>query len=289
MAQIINGRLAYKVGLHIHTTRSDGKLPYEDVINLYRSNGYDAVAVTDHWTWNGNDTLNGFPIISGCEYNIGGNDGRNGVFHILGIGCIENPECESTDCAQTIIDKIHSKEGIAVLAHPAWSLNTPEQIMSLDGIDMTEIYNTVSTVGMSDRPYSGIIIDILAAQGRIYKIHAADDSHYYNGEDSCISYVWVYAKSDSREDICRALLAGDFYSTQGPDIDVTYDGKAVSVKCSPAKKIAVHSNIVWAKNHVLRGDRMTHMTYVPVENESFVRIEVTDENENTAWSNIVVL
>lgn len=289
MAQIINGRLAYKVGLHMHTTRSDGRLSYEEVIDLYRQNGYDAVAVTDHWVWNASENVNGLNVISGCEYNTGGNNGINGVFHILAIGCSEDPKCEKTDNAQVIIDKIHEHGGIVVLAHPAWSLNTPEQIMSLDGIDMTEIYNTVSTVGQSDRPYSGIIIDMLATHGKIYKIHAADDSHYYRGEDACVSYVWVYADSDSQADICKALLAGDFYATQGPDIDVAYNGKEVVLSCSSAEKVAIHSNIVWAPNHVIRGENITSVAYVPVKGESFVRFEVTDNNGKTAWSNIVKL
>lgn len=289
MAQIINGRLAYKVGLHMHTTKSDGKLTYEDAIDRYRSNGYDAVAVTDHWVWNDSEKVNGFPIISGCEFNIGGNNANNGVFHILGIGCSENPCCERTDSAQTLIDKIHAKGGIAVLAHPAWSLNTPEQIMQLNGIDMIEIYNTVSTVGQSDRPYSGLIIDMLAVKGSIYKIDAADDSHYYAGDDDCVSYVWVYADSDSQQDICKALLDGDFYATQGPDIDVKYDGKTVLLSCSPAAKIAVHSNIVWAPKHVLRGEDLTSMNYEPVVGEELVRFEVTDNNGRTAWSKIIVL
>ncbi len=290
MAQIINGRLAYKVGLHIHTTRSDGKLSYEDVIALYKKNGYDAVAVTDHWVWNDTERVNGIPVISGAEFNIGGNDaGGFGVYHILGIGCDSNPECEKNDSAQTLIDKIHAKNGIAILAHPAWSLNTPEQILALQGIDMTEIYNSVSDAHESVRPYSGVIIDQIASRGLYIPIHAADDSHYYDGTDSCIAYVWLYSDSASIEDIKSALLKGDFYSTMGPDIDVKYDGEKVTVKTSPVSKIAILSNIVWNGNHVLRGKEITEMVYEPHTKEKFLRIEATDSEGKTAWSNIIVL
>lgn len=290
MAQIINGRLAYKVGLHIHTTRSDGKLPYEEVVSLYKANGYDAVAVTDHWVWNDSEHINGIPVISGAEFNIGGNDASGvGVYHILGIGCVENPGCDKTDPPQTLIDKIHAKDGIAILAHPAWSLNTPEQILALDGIDMTEIYNTVSAVHESDRPYSGLIIDMIASRGMIIPIHAADDSHYYDGTDSCVAYVWVYADSDSVEDIKKALLAGDFYSTMGPDIDLKLVDGELIVKTSPVNKIAVHSNIVWANEHVSRGEDITSKHYTPMAGETFLRVEATDAEGKTAWSNIISL
>ncbi len=290
MAQIINGRLAYKIGLHIHTTRSDGKLSYQDVIALYKKNGYDAVAVTDHWVWNDTERVCGIPVISGAEFNIGGRDGGgDGVYHILGIGCNSNPECDKADSPQTLINKIHAKGGIAVLAHPAWSLNTPEQILALKGIDMTEIYNSVSDAHESVRPYSGIIIDQIASKGLYIPIHAADDSHYYDGTDACIAYVWVYAESDSVEDIKRALLSGDFYSTMGPDIDVKYDGEKITVKTSSVNKIAILSNIVWNSNHTKRGNNLTEMTYIPCEGERYVRVEAIDSKGNSAWSNIIVL
>lgn len=36
---------------HVHTTKSDGKLPPEKVLELYADAGYDAVAITDHDTF----------------------------------------------------------------------------------------------------------------------------------------------------------------------------------------------------------------------------------------------
>ncbi len=290
MAQIINGRLAYKVGLHIHTDKSDGHRSYNDVIALYKENGYDAIAITDHWVWNEGERSNGMPIISGAEFNIGGRDaGDVGVYHILGIGCTSDPGCNITDSPQTLINKIHAKDGIAILAHPAWSLNSPDQIFALNGIDMTEIYNTVSAAHESDRPYSGVIIDQVASRGKFMHIHAADDSHYYDGTDSCFAYVWVYSNSDSAEDIKAALLRGDFYSTSGPDINVKYDGKTVSIKTSPVSKIAILSNIVWAKNHTKRGKDITEMSYLPCCDEKYIRVEATDAEGRVAWSNIIPL
>lgn len=291
MAQIINGKIAYKIGLHMHSSRSDGHLSYEEVILEYKRNGYDAVAVTDHWKWNPSETVDDVTIISGAEYNTGGADaGGDGVYHILAIGCTSNPDCNKTDTPQNIVDKIHDKDGIAVLAHPAWSLNSPESFKQIKGIDMTEIYNTVSGVHESDRPYSGLIIDMAASKGFIIPIHAADDSHYYDGTDSCVAYILAYAKSNSVEDILHALRTGNFFSSMGPTIDVKKESDgSIRINTSPVSKIAVHSNIVWANEHVLRGENITEKVYIPKEKESFVRIEATDSNGLTAWSNIVKL
>ena len=38
----------YRANLHAHTTRSDGRLSPEECLRLYRSLGYDIVALTDH-------------------------------------------------------------------------------------------------------------------------------------------------------------------------------------------------------------------------------------------------
>jgi hypothetical protein len=40
----------YKANLHTHSTRSDGKLQPADVVRLYRSKGYQILALTDHET-----------------------------------------------------------------------------------------------------------------------------------------------------------------------------------------------------------------------------------------------
>ena len=41
-------RLALRANLHTHSTLSDGRLPPEQVIEAYASEGYDVLAMTDH-------------------------------------------------------------------------------------------------------------------------------------------------------------------------------------------------------------------------------------------------
>ncbi len=291
MKKEANGKISYKIGLHIHTQKSDGCLSYEDVLRHYKDHGYDVVAVTDHWVWNPDSEFEGMKILSGAEYNIGGaNAGGTGVFHILAIGCDSDPGCDPTDAPETLIDKIHAANGIAVLAHPAWSLNSHEDLIRLKDADMTEIYNTVSDAHESSRPYSGIIIDIAATKGRILPIHAADDSHYYDGSDDCIAAVYAYAEDTSKDAVIKALRSADFYSSTGPFVDVvkTENGK-IEITTSPVSKIAVLSNFVWTRNRTLRGENLTHNTYTPVKDETFVRVEATDKDGRVAWSNIIKL
>lgn len=43
-----NGKKYQKLGLHIHTTRSDGAKSPTEVLRLFKDAGYDGVALTDH-------------------------------------------------------------------------------------------------------------------------------------------------------------------------------------------------------------------------------------------------
>ena len=41
------GDIRYKVGLHIHTSISDGRVSPEKAAEIYRNQGFDAIAITD--------------------------------------------------------------------------------------------------------------------------------------------------------------------------------------------------------------------------------------------------
>ena len=77
------GKKRMKLGLHQHTTRSDGRLSPEAVAALYRDAGYDAIALTDHWIYGEADTISGLPILSGAEYHVGARDAGMGIYHIV--------------------------------------------------------------------------------------------------------------------------------------------------------------------------------------------------------------
>lgn len=147
--------------LHMHTTRSDGRLPFEQAAALYEREGYDFIAVTDHWVVSEKGrTEGGMLLLSGCEYNTGSTVAE-GVYHIVGIGMKKRPMLARDQeglYAQEIIDAITESGGLAVLAHPAWSLNSAEKVAGLHGLCGTEIYNSTSDFPMNARPYAGLFV-----------------------------------------------------------------------------------------------------------------------------------
>lgn len=280
------GNKRYKINLHTHTRRSDGYVSAWVAARTYREAGYDAIAITDHWVAGKSETLDGLPILPGCEYNFGVSPAENYVYHILSLFHEKDPLVEKTDDPQTCIDKIIAAGGIPVLAHPAWSLNDPEKALGLRGIEFTEIYNTVSGKHASNRPYSGNFVDLAACRGKLYGLFASDDTHYYDGDETMAS-IMVKADSPHPADLKKAILADDFYATTGPEIHVEIKNGRVEVFCSPCAEINVFSNSVWARGHHTEGIGLTHASVALTKIDKFVRAEVTDKDGRTAYSNFI--
>ena len=112
----------------------------------YRDAGYDFLALTDHRKVTSvAHAPEGLVAIPGIEldYVL-----SNQWVHLLGLGVSQEIEqrCMPRGTVQEGIDLIHACGGLAVLNHPAWSLNTPELIASLRGLAAAEVWNSVSTL-----------------------------------------------------------------------------------------------------------------------------------------------
>ena len=73
------GKKRYKVNLHMHTADTDGRKTEAEALDIYLANGYDAVAVTDHWISKFGGTHKGMTVLSGGEYNTSYRDCMDGA------------------------------------------------------------------------------------------------------------------------------------------------------------------------------------------------------------------
>ena len=287
MTKDMFGKTRIKLGLHIHTTRSDGKYEPEVAAQTYKNAGFDAIALTDHWVYGEADELCGLPVLSGAEYNIGFVDCNEGVYHILALMCEREPDVKKEDSAQHIIDEIHKAGGLSVLAHPAWSLNTPEMMLKLRDVDATEIYNAVSDCGNSRRGESSLIVDMLGMQGCFYPLLATDDCHYYSEGDCCNAYIMAECESTDRREIMNAIKEGRFYATQGPEIHLSRVGDVFRVDSSEVSEIVFMSNACYS-HRTFCGEALASAEYKPrYPHEHYIRAYVTDKNGKRAWTNCI--
>ena len=284
----------FKGNLHTHTTNSDGRMSPGDCIALFEKNGYDFLSLTDHWKISETRISDGgMLLLSGTEYDFG-RTVTEGIYHIVGVGYGRDPGVTRADSPQSCIDKIHAAGGLADLAHPAWSMNTADQLLPLRGVDYTEIFNSTSDLPRNCRPYSGLTVDLLAARGVFWKTAAVDDCHWYRG-DECRSFIWVKAEACTAEAILSAMRRGDFYSSQGPRLSVTFDRDAgiVSVDCPPEDDVttAVYcTDTAWTghRSDSAAGDEpLTRGEFALTGRESFVRAEVIDRRGRCAWAQTV--
>ena len=284
----------FKGNLHMHTTRSDGRRSPEEAIDIYRREGYDFLALTDHYVFGEPKNDGGMLIISGAEYDTG-NDAGWGIWHVVGLNMARDPGLSrepQKPPVQELIDRIREAGGMAVLAHPAWSLNRVEEIEKLEGVEAIEIYNTFSGKPFSSRPDSSETVEQLALRGRYFNLTAVDDAHFYLGEQ-CRSFVMVRCEELTADNVIAALRAGDYYSSQGPTLEYsleeTDEGAVVKVSCSPVSSVLFVSNALYDHERWICGEGITEAVYHVKANDRFVRVELCDADGRRAWSNFIPL
>ena len=281
----------FKGNLHCHTTNSDGRLTPEECKAFYRGRGYDFLSITDHRKLSEETHMeDGMLVLCGMEmdYFLPGE-----VVHLVGVGL--TPEMAGHDVSRNMQSYIHLVNrygGKAIIAHPAWSLNTVTTLSGLHGLAAAEIYNSVSTYPWNgDRADSSNLLDAAAAHGTFLNFVASDDSHWYNGEAGR-SYTMVQADELTQESLFEAMDQGRFYCSQGPEIrQITVEDNCFTVECSLAERVIFYSNLPWAGNRCVTGPDLTEAVYQahPENGETYVRIQVMDQEGRSAWSNPFLL
>lgn len=291
----------WRGNLHTHSTRSDGVLDPAEVCRRYRAEGYDFLALTDHfvglWGYPIVDTIpfrtNEFTTILGAELHSGAM--ANGeLWHILAVGLpadfapsnsphfVPNNDQES---GPEIAARAVAAGAFVAIAHPQWSGLTVEDGRSLARIaHAVEIYNHGCATGC-DRPDGFILADQLLTEGHDLSLIATDDAHF-NEPDHFGGWTMVKAEANEPEALLAALKRGDFYSSTGPDLhDVRIEGGKLVVECSAVASVVA---IGWGTGaKAVHGQSLTRAE-VPLErlnNSPWVRAAVIDAAGRRAWSN----
>ncbi len=266
-----------KGNFHTHTTESDGQMTPAEAMKAYRQKGYDFLAVTDHRKLTvpqSGEIPEGLIWIPGTEldYTL-----ENQVCHLLGLGIRPGIEklYDKQKGPQHGIDAIHACGGLAVLAHPSWSLNTTGFMLELDGVDAVEIWNSVSMPPYNAaRGDSSMLLDPVFAHNRLWPVLANDDTHYY-GEDFARGWNMVQPRARTAQAILEAVREGRAYCTQGPEIrQITYENHQITVETSPCDRVIFYSNRVYSRGRCVTPENGTYACWNVLPDETFVRIEV---------------
>jgi hypothetical protein len=290
----------WRGNLHTHSTRSDGVLEPEEVCRRYRAEGYDFLALTDHFVGRYGypivDTLpfrtNSFTTILGAELHSGAM--ANGeLWHILAVGLppdfapSHSPDFLPVDGQESgaeLAARAVAAGAFVAVAHPQWSGLTLADARGITAAHAVEIYNHGCAEGC-DRADGFAIADLLLSEGRRLNLVATDDAHF-SEPDHFGGWVMVKAGANEPEALLDALKAGLFYSSQGPELrDVRITADAVEVDCSAVRSVIVQGAGSAAK--AVHGQSMTTAT-IPLERfrkSPWVRVSVIDQAGKRAWSN----
>jgi len=161
------------------------------------------------------------------------------------------------DESQPDYERVYSPEGITEIMnkgreagffvtynHPHWSREDFSNYNGYWGMHAFEIMNgSCNAAGFED--YNPRVYDDMLKNGkRLYCVGADDNHNVHFGtrrNDSGWGFTVIKAKDLEYKTITSALLAGDFYASEGPEIyELWYEDGFVHVKTSDADRININ-------------------------------------------------
>ncbi len=312
----------YKSNLHCHTTVSDGKMTPEEIKEIYTAEGYSVIAFTDHDVLVPHPELadENFLPLNGYEMEINEDAsvkiGRkrchicliatdpentkqvcfhrtkylpgNTVNYLSQINYDESePDYEreyGSECVNDIIKKGVDNGFFVTYNHPTWSRERYNDYVQYNGMHAMEIYNSecelVGYYEYNEKEYD----DMLCSGKRIYCI-ATDDTH---PRESCFGgYTMIKADKLEYKAITSALMNGNFYASQGPEIfDLWFEDGILHVECSDAKNIRLSTGARRCKRCAApKGEFINSADFEVRPEDVYVRLTITDENGKFAYTN----
>jgi len=267
-----------KGNLHAHSTRSDGSLTPQQVIDAYAGLGYQFLMFSDH------DQLSNFQGLNPCGLTLlhGNEISARGV-HILDVGArtVIVPDSDR----QNVLDGIRKRSGFPIVCHPNWTDSfdhcSMETLLQLRGYTGVEIFNG-SCVNESGSAYALEKWDRLLSTGRRAWGYANDDCHNARHVGLGWNVVRVPAGNINARSILRAIRHGNFYASSGATIEsIKVHGSEIRVVARDAEAIEVIGEH-GAQHAFVEGAKLRYD--VRCRRTSYVRIQVYGHAGRKAWS-----
>ena len=315
----------YKANLHSHSTVSDGRKTPEELKRLYREAGYSILAYTDHHVQVAHGELTDESFLPLIGYELSVNEYpkdpfRGGVCHICFIALDpahilqeshypnqyekKNEGALHYDQSRSPIDRTYTPEAISAIMkqgredgyfvsynHPTWSRESYPQYCNYHGMHALEIMNHSCMTDGYNEINERVYDEMLRAGERVYCV-ASDDNHnaYSRGSrrwDSFGAFTVIKAECLEYGAVAEALLAGNFYASQAPEIyELWFEDGRLHISCSPADTVRLtcgkkRTQVCYAENGIL----LTQADFEISPDDRYVRITVLDENGKAAFTN----
>jgi len=290
----------FRGNLHTHSNRSDGVLDPAEVCRRYKSEGYDFIALTDHFVGRYEYPITDtaafrdevFTTILGAEVHSGAMENGE-LWHLVTVGLpadfapSNSPDFHPVEGQETgpeLAQRARDAGAFVAVAHPHWSGLTLADARSIKAAHAVEIYNHGCAVEC-DRGEGLHVADLLLSEGRDLTFIATDDAHF-SGPDHFGGWVMVKAEANEPDLLLEALKAGHFYSSQGPELKaLAVNDSFIDLACSAVSTVIVQGHGSAAVSQ--HGDSLTQ-TRIPLDrfkDSAWLRVTVIDRAGRRAWSN----
>lgn len=316
----------YKANLHCHSTVSDGRKTPEELKNMYKEQGYSAIAYTDHDVLLDHSELSDdeFIALNGYEMEINGEpeEGKGWdeakVCHLCYVALEPDNLTQvcyhrswylfgnapsyrdqikfddskpdfvrkyTPECINEMIAEGRNNGFFVTYNHPAWSLENLNDYGAYKGMNAMEICNYGCFEAGWDDYNEKEYDDLLRAGRKIFCI-STDDNHN-SRNDSFGGFTMINTDALEYKKLTDALLNGDFYASQGPEIyELWYEDGKIGIKCSDAAKVVLNTGKRRAAVVYATGDTpVTEAVFDVHDTDGYVRITVTDASGKHANTN----
>ena len=314
----------YKANLHNHTVLSDGHETPEEIRDIYKAQGYQIVAYTDHDIMISHSDLNekDFLALTSFEYEFTEElepqlpYSFKRTYHMLLFapepGCTyypwanpdyvwgnarkyiqpyykgDFPHGYSAKDVNHLFEDAHAHGFLTCYCHPMWSSQHFPDYCDLKGADFVEVYNSGCVQAGWELDGGDHVYQDFLWLGNRTAPTASDDGH--SMKDYCGGATYIKAEKLSYDAVFMALKHHDVYASWGPEIkDICFDPKQklMEVECSDAREIFLMSERRFADHRI---DPNGHsIAKAAFDLKAYLEDTVTAGTEKTSFVRLVVV
>ncbi|MBR4863928.1 MAG: hypothetical protein IKU07_05065 [Oscillospiraceae bacterium] len=188
-----------------------------------------------------------------------------------------------------VIATARSKGFFVTYNHPGWSHDDPRRILSYEGLNALEVYNSLFVKLGYDDCNQYLYDGMLRAGQKVFPI-AADDNHnkYPLGHKLCntfCSWTQIEAENLDYRTVTKALEDGSFYISNGPAIHSLFiEDNSIIIACDPAVRIVVTHDTERLQRKDAEHEGITSATFKLRPESGWFRVTVYDQNGNFAMT-----
>ena len=286
----------FRGNLHTHSTRSDGRKSPAQVCADYKRRGYDFISLTDHflerYEWPMTDTTayrtNGFTTVIGAELHAP-KTSLGDLWHVLAVGLpLDFASTGKKETGPRLAQRARKAGAYVAVAHAAWYDLTDADVLSVKAAHAIEISNTNCLEDNGKGDSTGYL-DRLLSQGHRYHAIATDDAHFTAGRpDGFRNWVMIRSRRLHPESLLKALHAGHFYASQGPqilDLSRGRGSKSLTIRTSPVRAVRISGRAATSAYVNAPRDITKATLDTTAFRGSYGRITVIDKQGRKAWTN----